>query len=177
MKKSKLIALSAICAGFSLLFMLVGAFISVLDYSAIFMASMCTMVLLAKKSWKGGLMTYLATLCLSAIFFVGFRPELVLTYGIFFGLHPTINYIFKEKNFNKILAFIIKMVWFVGSILLVYTLFSAFLFEDSVLTNKIFQQYAYLILAVGSALLFVAYDFVMIRFQTALDKIIEKLKL
>ena len=177
MKKSKLIALSAICAGFSLLFMLAGALISVLDYSAIFMASMCTMVLLAKKSWKGGLMTYLATLCLSAIFFVGYRPELVLTYGIFFGLHPTINYIFKEKNFNKILAFIIKMVWFVGSILLVYTLFSAFLFEDSVLTNPIFQQYAYLILAVGSALLFVAYDFIMIRFQTAIDKIIEKLKL
>lgn len=177
MKKSKEIALCAICAGFSLLFMLAGAFISVLDYSAIFMASMTTMVLLAKKSWKGGLMTYLATLCLSAIFFVGYRPELVLTYGIFFGIHPTVNYIFKEKNFNQVLAFIIKLVWFIGSVLLIYTLFSAFLFEESVLTNQTFQKYAYLILAAGSALLFVAYDFIMIRFQTAIDKIVEKLKL
>lgn len=177
MKKSKVIALSAICAGFSLLFMLAGAFISVLDYSAIFMASICTMVLLAKKSWQGGLMTYLATLCLSAIFFVGYRPELVLTYGIFFGLHPTVNYLFKEKNFNKVLAYIIKIIWFVGSILLIYTLFSSFLFEDSLLSNQTFQKYAYLILAVGSALLFVVYDFLMQRFQTALDKIIEKLKL
>ncbi|MBQ8725582.1 MAG: hypothetical protein IJY84_00565 [Clostridia bacterium] len=177
MKKSKEIALCAICAGFSLIFMLAGAFISVLDYSAIFMASMTTMVLLAKKSWKGGLMTYLATLCLSAIFFVGYRPELVLTYGIFFGIHPTVNYIFKEKNFNQVLAFIIKLVWFIGSVLLIYTLFSAFLFEESVLTNQTFQKYAYLILAAGSALLFVAYDFIMIRFQTAIDKIVEKLKL
>ena len=135
------------------------------------------MVLLAKKSWKGGLMTYLATLCLSAIFFVGYRPELVLTYGIFFGIHPTVNYIFKEKNFNQVLAFIIKLVWFIGSVLLIYTLFSAFLFEESVLTNQTFQKYAYLILAAGSALLFVAYDFIMIRFQTAIDKIVEKLKL
>ncbi len=177
MKRSKVIALSAICTAFALLFMIAGVFIPILDYSAIFMASMCTMVPLAKKSWQGGLGTFVATALLSAIFFVGAKPEIVLTYSIFFGLHPTVNYIIKDKRINKILAIIVKTVWFVGSLLLVYTLFSAFLFEDSLLNNPIFMQYAYLILAVGGAILFVAYDFVIMHFQTALDKTIEKLKL
>ena len=86
MKKSKVIALSAICAGFATLFLTTGVFISIFDYSAIFMASMCTMIPLAKKSWQGGIFTYLATLLLALIFFGGIRPEIVLTYGIFFGV-------------------------------------------------------------------------------------------
>jgi len=135
------------------------------------------MLPLAKKSWQGGVFTYLGTLGLSCIFFVGVRPELVLTYGIFFGLHPTVNYLFKEKKVNKILGLIIKTVWFVGSIMLVYFMFSGFLFEESLLNNEFFKKYAYLIIAVVGAVLFIAYDFLMIRFQKMVDKTIEKLKL
>ena len=177
MKKSKVIALSAICAGFATLFLSIGVVISLFDYSAIFMASACTMIPLAKKSWKGGIFTYLTTLFLALLLFGGARPEVVLTYGIFFGAHPTVNYLFKEKNFNNILALLIKTVWFVGSLLLVYSLFSGFLFEDSLLQNEIFTKYAYLILSIGGALLFVCYDIIIARFQTGLDKTIEKLKL
>ena len=176
MKRSKIIALSAISAGFAVICLTAGVFISVFDYSAIFMASLCSMLPLAKKSWQGGVFTYLGTLGLSCIFFVGVRPELVLTYGIFFGLHPTVNYIFKEKKVNKILGLIIKTVWFVGSIMLVYFMFSGFLFEESLLNNEFFKKYAYLIIAVVGAVLFIAYDFLMIRFQKMVDKTIEKLK-
>ena len=177
MKRSKVIALSAVCSAFAILCLTLGAVIEIFDYSAIFMASMCSMIPLAKGSKLGGFMTYLATLLLSCIFFVGVRPDLVLTYGIFFGLHPTVNYLFKEKKINKILSLVLKIVWFVLSIILIYTLFSGFLFEESLLTNPTFQKYAYLILAVGGAILFVVYDLVMMHFQKALDKMIEKLKL
>ena len=177
MKRSRLIALSAISSAFSIIFLTAGVFLSVFDYSAIFMASLCTMLPLAKKSWKGGFFTYLGTLGLALIFFVGVRPEIVLTYGIFFGLHPTVNFIFKERNFNKIIGLVIKAVWFVGSVLLVFWLFSGFLFEESLLSNEIFKRYAYLIISVVGAVLFVVYDFLMIRFQGMIDKTIEKLKL
>ncbi|MBR2384424.1 MAG: hypothetical protein IKA99_02320 [Clostridia bacterium] len=177
MKQSKVIALSAICSAFAIIFLTLGAFIPIFDYSAIFMASMCTTLPLAKKSWKGGLMTYLATVALSFIFFFGTNPAMVVTYALFFGAHPTVNYLLNNKKINKILATVIKTIWFVGSLMLIFTLFSSFLFEDSILSNQTFQKYSYLILAVGGAVLFIVYDIIMIHFQTAIDKTIEKLKI
>ena len=177
MKQSRVVALSAICSAFAIIFLTMGAFIPIFDYSSIFMASMCTMLPLAKKSWKGGILTYLATVALSFIFFFGTNPAMVITFAIFFGAHPTVSFLFKQRSFNKILATLIKAVWFVGSLLLVYTLFSSFLFEDSILNNPIFQKYAYLLLTVGGALLFVVYDLIMEHFQTAIDRTIEKLKI
>ena len=122
-------------------------------------------------------MTCFATIALSFIFFFGANPAMVITYAIFFGAHPTVSYLLKEKKLNKILAMAIKAVWFVGALLLVYTLFSSFLLEESILANQTFQKYAYLILAVGGAILFIVYDLVMMHFQTAIDKTIEKLKI
>ena len=177
MKKSKMVALCAISTGFAILCLAAGVFIPLLDYSGIFMASLCIMIPLSKKSFKGGLMTYLATLCLSSIFFVGLKPEIVLTFGIFFGAHPAVSYILREKKVNNVISLVIKTVWFVGSILLIYTLFSAFLFEDSLLNNEIFKKYAYLILSIVGAVLFVAYDVLIARFQKMLDRTIDKLKL
>ena len=177
MKRSRVIALSAICSAFAIMFLAMGAIIPTFDYSGIFMASLCTMLPLSKKSWKGGFMTYFATVALSFIFFFGANPAMVITYAIFFGVHPTVNYLFREKKFNKILAIIIKTVWFVGSLLLVYTLFSSFLFEDSLLNNQTFQKYAYIILSVGGAVLAIVYDAIMTYFQNGVDKTIEKLKI
>ena len=122
-------------------------------------------------------MTYVATTALSFIFFFGANPAMVITYAIFFGAHPTVNYLFKEKKFNKIIAMVIKCVWFVGALLLVYNLFSSFLFEDSILNNPNFQKFEYIILPIGGAVLFIVYDLIMERFQTAMDKTIEKLKI
>ena len=177
MKKSKMVALCAISTGFAILCLTAGVFIPLLDYSGIFMASLCTMIPLSKKSFKGGLMSYLATLCLASIFFVGLKPEIVLTFGVFFGAHPAVSYILREKKVNNVLSLVIKTIWFVGSILLIYTLFSAFLFEDSLLSNEIFKKYAYLILSIVGAALFVVYDLLIARFQMMLDRTIDKLKL
>jgi hypothetical protein len=171
------IALSALSCAIATIFLTIGVYSEVLLFTGYLFACIALMLPLAKKSWKGGVFTYLTTLLLALLFFGGVRPEVVLTYGIFFGLHPTVNYIFKEKNFNKALALLIKTVWFVGAVLLVYTLFSGFLFEESLLQNEIFTKYAYLILSIGGALLFVCYDIIIARFQTGLDKTIEKLKL
>ena len=177
MKQSRVVALSAVCTAFAIIFLTMGAFVPTFDYSAIFMASLCTMVPLAKKSWKGGFMTGMATIALSFVFFFGSNPAMVITYALFFSAHPTVSFLFREKKFNKILAILIKAVWFVGSLLLVYFLFSSFLFEDSLLSNKTFQKYVYLILSIGGAVVFLIYDVIMKHFQTAIDKTIEKLKI
>jgi fluoride ion exporter CrcB/FEX len=105
------------------------------------------------------------------------HTEIVLTFGVFFGAHPAVSYILREKKVNNVISLVIKTVWFVGSILLIYTLFSAFLFEESLLNNEVFKKYAYLILSIVGALLFVVYDLLIARFQTMLDRTIDKLKL
>ena len=98
MKDSKLIALSAVATALSVAIMVLGAFVDIFEYSALFCASLCTMLPLAKKSVKGGVLTGLATAVLCAIFTVAIKPAMVVFYALFFGLHPTVNYIIREKN-------------------------------------------------------------------------------
>ncbi len=177
MKNSKLIALSAVSTALALIFLTLGVFLDVFDLSGLFMASMCVMLPLGKKSVKAGFFTYLATAILCLIFFVGIKYEIVLGYALFCGVHPIINYIFRQKKFNVVLGGAIKTVWFVGVLLLLYTVSKNFLFSQSILDNEIFQRFAYLILTVLGGAVFLIYDFIMFRFQRAVDLIVVKLKL
>lgn len=179
MKNSKLIALSAIATAFSIIFMTLGAIVPALDYSGIFMASICVMLPLSKKSVKAALLTYGATLILAALL-VGAttsRWEIVIIYGLFFGLHPTVSYIMKEKNFNKIVGILLKTIWFVGVLIFIYFFFTEFLFDESFLNKEWVKKYIYLILIVGGGVIFVVYDFLMDRLQRSADAIVNRLKL
>ena len=172
MKNSKLIALSAIATAFSIIFMTLGAIVPALDYSGIFMASICVMLPLSKKSVKAALLTYGATLILAALL-VGAttsRWEIVIIY-------PTVSYIMKEKNFNKIIGILLKTIWFVGVLIFIYFFFTEFLFEESFLNKEWVKKYIYLILIVGGGVIFVVYDFLMDRLQRSADAIVNRLKL
>lgn len=177
MKNSKLIALSALATALSVAFMLLGGYVPAFEYSSLFMASMCVMLPLAKKSVKGALMSYFATALLSSIFLIGVQPAMIVFYAMFFGLHPTVNFIVAEKKFNKVAAGLIKTAWFVGALLVIYVAFSAFLTEGTVLEREDVKQYVYLILTVGGAILFVFYDLLMMRFQKFVDSTVARLKL
>ena len=137
------------------------------------------MLPLAKKSAKAGLMTYAATLCLSCLL-VGAttsRWEIVIIYALFFGLHPTVNYFFREKKLNVVLATLIKTVWFVGVLILIYNLFTDFLFDASFLQKEWVKKYIYLILTGGGGVGFILYDFLMVRFQRLVDIQVSRMKL
>lgn len=176
MNDSKLIALSAIATALSIVCLILGAYVDVLEYSALFMASLCSMIPLAKKSVKAAVLSYLATAVLAA-FIVVKSPAMLILYGVFFGLHPTVNYIFREKKFNKILGCLIKAVWFVGSIVLIYFTFGEFFTEGTIFEREEYRKYALLALTVGGAVLFILYDFLMNRFQKFVDSTVERLKL
>ena len=172
MKNSKLIVLSAISTAFAVIFLTLGAIVPVFDYSGIFMASVCMTLPLTKKSAWAGVMTYLATAILSLIF-VGGRFEITVSFAVFFGLHPLANFLFEKAKFNKIIAVIIKDIWFIASLLLLYCFFEEFIgFEAEIL-----KKYAVPILIIGGGIIFVAYDFIMTRFQKFAVAIVERLKL
>ena len=172
MKKSVLIALSAISAALATVFLVVGVFVPMFDYSCIFMASVCMMIPLTKKSVRGGILAFIASALLTLIFSSG-RWEVVVTYALFFGLHPTVNFIFRERKFNKVIAFLIKEIWFIGSLIIVYFLFESFFAFET----EWARTYALPIIVIGGGLLFFVYDFIMFRFQKILDIAVKRLKL
>ena len=172
MKKSKMIALSAISAALAVLFLALGAVVPVFDYSGIFIASVCMTIPLTKKSVWSGVMSYIASALLSLLF-VGGRFEITFSFAVFFGLHPAVNFIFGKIRLNKILAVVIKDIWFVASLLLIYALFKEFVgFE-----HELLQKYAVLVLIVCGGLIFIVYDYMMQRFQKFADAAVERLKL
>lgn len=170
MKKSKLVALAAVATALGVLFLALGAFVPVFDYSGIFIASVCIMLPLTKKSLWAAAMSYVATALLSLIF-VGGRFEITVSYALFFGLYPMANYLQKKKNINYFVALILKDVWFVLSLVLLYFFFENFIGFEAEWAKK----YALYILTFGGAAAFVLFDFMMIRFQNALDVIVRRL--
>lgn len=168
MKNSRVIALAAVSAAFVVLLLIAGAYIEVLDLSCLFFASLALMLPLTKNSRAGAFLAYLAGVFLGFIF-TGMRLQIMLPYALFFGLHPIINDIIEKKNFNKILALVIKTVWFVGVAFIVYYFTSFFVIE-----NEVIKQYIIPIIIVGGALFFIVYDYIMQRMQKSMNVIIDR---
>lgn len=171
MKKSKMIALSAVSSAVTVVVLILGAYFEVFRLSAIFIAGIVVMLPLAKNSAWAGLMTVLSSSVLG-LFLTGFRFQIVLPYLLFFGLHPIANYVEQKKNINRYIAFVIKDVWFVLTLLLMQ-LFAELIAVDI----EIIKKYIILIIVVGGALAFIVYDFIIKRFQKYVNLIIERIKL
>ncbi|MBR1676503.1 MAG: hypothetical protein IJ706_04240 [Clostridia bacterium] len=170
--KAKLVALSGISSAFAVIFLIVGIFIPMFDYSGLFLASVCMTLPLAKKSKWAALISYAATSLLSLIFISG-RWEVLLAFAAFFGLHPIVNYFFKEKGVNRYIGLLIKEIWFILTLLALY-----FFFEDFIVIEiEWLKKFAVPALIVGGGLLFVVYDIMMFYFQRSVDAIVKRLKL
>ena len=113
--KSRVIAISAISASFIAVILTLGAYFSVLDLVSIILASAFVILPLYYKSYWGSFLAYLAGGVL-AFLFSGFNllSVVVPSYMVFFGIYPIVKHKMMEKNFNKILSFVINLVWFVA---------------------------------------------------------------
>lgn len=167
---SRTIALCAVSAAFSVIFIIAGTFIDVLDISCLFMASLALMLPLAKGSYAGAFLAYLASGLLGFLLTGSFR--VVLPYAAFFGLHPIINGLQKKFAINRVLALVIKTLWFAGVMVLCYYLTTMFVFE-----NEFLKKYAVYVLIIGSAVIFPFYDMAISRFQISVCAIVKRLKL
>ena len=171
MKYSKVIALSAISCALAIILLVTGAYIEVLDLSCLFMASLMVMIPLAKDTLKGAILCYISVFLLSFIFTFG-HFEVSIAYGLFFGLHPIVNYLQVTKFKKTWLITILKTVWFLIVAFLMFYLLKMFIVE-----NELINKFLPLIILFGGSILFIIYDYIMIRFQRNLNVIIKRLKL
>lgn len=171
MKYSKVVALSSVTTAFCTLLLVFGAYIEVLDLSCLFVASLVLMIPLSKGYKLGAFLSYLASVLLGFIL-TGARFQILIPFAMFFGLHPIANYIQKERNINKILALIVKTVWFVATLFVTYYFTKMFLVENAML-----EKYINYIIVIAGSLFFIVYDILMDGFQRSITRIISRLKL
>ena len=105
------IALSALACAIATIFLTVGIYSAVLLFTGYLFACIALMLPLAKQSYRGYILAYLATCILALIFNVAGFIDL-LPFIMFFGLHPLVNELQLKTRINRWVAFGIKAVWF-----------------------------------------------------------------
>lgn len=173
--KSKILALSAISAGFISLFLTLGAYFEIVDLFMVVTASIFVLLPLYYKSYKGAFLVFLAGGTI-AILCSGFNFSLVFpAYFLFFGLYPIIKIIMINKNVKKCLCIIIGLVWIISASYLCY-------FYYTLILNGIFEGLPtwledYIIYGVGiiSIVFFFIYDRFIVIFYVNMRKYLSKI--
>ncbi|MBO5713087.1 MAG: hypothetical protein J6R88_02640 [Clostridia bacterium] len=173
MKPSKVISLSAITCALSVILLSVGAYIDVLDLSCLFTSSLVIMLPLAKKSLKTAIFSYVCTVILTLLITMGTgKFAVVILYTVFFGVHPIVNYLEKDKNWNVYVLSALKCLWFIGALFLSYYAFTLFTDLPSYIEDIIV-----FVIIFGGGVAFFIYDYLIKRFQTLTNVLIKRLKL
>ncbi len=164
--KNKVITISAIASALSVVVLILGTFISVIDVSCVFTCSLIIMLPLYKKSIMGAFLSYLST-CILAVILTGLRFNIIVPYAVFFGLHPIINEIQLNKKLNRWICLIVKTIWFVGSLFLIYRFTNMFVgFNDKII------KLIYYVIPIAGVILFIPYDFFMFYVRKKVDIIL-----
>ena len=151
-KKSFQVALSAISCALAVIFMAAGLNIPMAFASGYVLASLALMLPLAKEMRLGGFLAY-AGACLLCLPFGGIAQFYKLfPFVVFFGLHPLVNSFQQRLKINRFVAFAVKDVWFVGSMMLSWLLFDAAV--EISLPFAWMYDWIWLLIAAGGTVLF-----------------------
>ena len=137
------------------------------------------MVPLSKNCYLGDFLAYIGTCILTLIFGVAAQFWDLVPFIMFFGLHPLINALQTKFKINRWLALFIKAVWFDCTLIVAYFLVfggiigGSFLPEDVV---RVVNDYIYVFIFTLGTLIFIGYDFLIFKCQTAVNFIVGKIK-
>lgn len=177
--KSFEIALSAISCAVAVICLLAGYWSGILLASGYFFGILALMVPLSKQFYLGDFLAYVGTCVLTLIMGAIGRGWLVAPFIMFFGLHPLVNSLQLKFNVNKWLAFFVKAAWFDGTLVAAYFLIFGGVLGGSFLPAgfyEVLNDYIYLFIFAGGTVFFIAYDFVIFKCQSAVNKIVERIK-
>lgn len=169
------IALSAVACALATIFLSLGVLNNFLLATGYIVACFAMMLPLSKGFIVGDVIAYVATVLLTFLFGGVAVPWRVVPFILFFGLHPLVNYLQIRFKWNKIIAFVVKAVWFCGSMYLVWR----FVFDMT--TNydwldEWMSKYAIPTVLVVGTLFFAVYDRLLFRCQKVMDGLISRIK-
>ena len=105
------IALAALACALTTIFLTIGVYSEFLLFTGYLLGSIALMLPLAKKSWWGYGLAYLAS-CILAFLFNAGRFWDLLPFIMFFGLHPLVNELQLRIKINRWIACAVKALWF-----------------------------------------------------------------
>ncbi len=125
---SKNVALSAVSASLIAVFLILGAYVTVLDISSVVIASLFTLIPLYKKSTLGSFLCYLVG-GIIAFMCYGFNPVTLVFPAFFsyFGLYPLISDKMSQKNVKRIIRYVIGALWCVAVCYGLYFYYTSFM--------------------------------------------------
>ena len=177
--KSFEIALSGIACAIAVIFLFVGTMVPYLLATGYFMAIVALMLPITKQFYKGAFFAYICTCILTLVMGAVARVWDLVPFIIFFGLHPIVNAVQEKRKFNKLLALLLKGIWFDLMLVASYHLVFNGMFGLSFLPDNIYEivnKYIYLFIATLGTLFFILYDFIVFKTQVVVNMIIARIK-
>jgi hypothetical protein len=163
------IALSALSCAISTIFLVVGVYSELLLFTGYLLGCVALMLPLAKRSFWGYALSYLATCILSFIFGAGRFLDL-LPFVMFFGLHPLVNELQLKTKINRWVACFVKAAWFDGAMYVIWR------FVFAVTTEIPFvDKYFLPIILVFGTVFFVFYDYAMYKWRAGVNTLVARI--
>lgn len=177
--KSFEIALSGVSCAVAVLFLSLGILSGWLTATGYFVGVIALMVPLSKKFYFGDFFAYLGTCILTLIMGVAGRFWDLVPFIMFFGLHPLVNALQIKFKINRWLALLVKAVWFDCTLIVGYFLVYGGLLGGTLLPEEVYDvinRYIYLFIFTLGTLIFVVYDFLVFKCQSAVNALMYRIR-
>ncbi len=163
------IALSALACAVATMILTLGIYSDFFLFTGYLLGSVALMLPLAKKSYVGYVLAYLATTILTLLF-SSFRFWEVLPFAMFFGLHPLVNELQLKTKINRWVACAIKAAWFDITAYVVWLV----LFEMTTAIEWLNAYMVPIIFIVGTAF-FAFYDYLFYRCRAVVNVMVARI--
>ncbi len=163
------IVLSALSCALATIVLVAGAYSEVLLATGYLLGSVSMMLPLAKRSFRGAALAYVAT-CILAFIFGAAKFLDLLPFVMFFGLHPLVNELQLKININRWVACLIKAAWFDITMYIlwrfVFVIVSGYSFLDA---------YILPVILTAGTVFFIFYDYAMYRWRAWVNRAVERI--
>lgn len=161
MNNTKKIVFCGLMAAVATVIML-SAYFPYLTYATPAIASLAVMVILIELGVKWSFMTYFASIL---PVFLLCENEAKLMYIVLFGVYPIIKVLIEKIN-NRVLEWVIKLVFFNAIIIALYYIFSNFIAGFKIEEITFVGSYTIAVLLILGNVVFVCYDICIERVAT-----------
>lgn len=173
------IAISGISCAVAVIFLSLGIISRFFVATGYTLGIIALMVPLSKDFYLGDFLAFLGTCILTLVFGVAAGFWDLVPFIMFFGLHPLVNALQKKFKVNKWLAFIIKALWFDGTVIVAYFIVFGGIIGGALLPEEVYSvvnDYIYLFIFTLGTAFFIFYDYLIFKCQTAVNIIVKKIK-
>ena len=172
--KSYAIALTGIATSMAIIFVTLGNFIRLFDFSFYFLASVALLLPIALDYNVMGFLAYLVT-ALLGLLFGGLTSPYYIFFCSFFGLQPLIANLLQQLKWHKILSTIFEILLFLGAIFLTYFVAYKFILKSPITWINNLGNWIYLILIGIGIPVYIVYSFLMRRIAKRLRYLLVRL--